>query len=226
MHNGYETKACVDIYVCRECVVIFRWAVCGVSCGQFPWHCSRARLRLKSILFAATARPFRLLLSPPSFYLFFHCHSSPSLSTPVFISFSPPPPPPLLSLNSHLCSSLPLIFSFLCLSALLKHSPLLSHTFLFAHSAGQNAFVGLGFEDRGDAFDFNVSLQDHFKSVCEEQISTLSNRVVWPQNVVHFGLRWCVGMCNITIHYLKHAPAIMHGWCTKQNATNSNYKGK
>ena len=32
-------------------------------------------------------------------------------------------------------------------------------------SSGQNAFVGLGFEDRGDAFDFNVALQDHFKLV-------------------------------------------------------------
>ncbi|CAI8051011.1 NECAP-like protein CG9132 [Geodia barretti] len=35
--------------------------------------------------------------------------------------------------------------------------------------SGQNAFVGLGFEDRGDAFDFNVSLQDHFKMVKKEQ---------------------------------------------------------
>lgn len=33
---------------------------------------------------------------------------------------------------------------------------------------GRSAFIGIGFGDRGDAFDFNVALQDHFKWVKQE----------------------------------------------------------
>ncbi|XP_051729734.1 adaptin ear-binding coat-associated protein 1 [Ctenopharyngodon idella] len=33
---------------------------------------------------------------------------------------------------------------------------------------GRSAFIGVGFGDRGDSFDFNVALQDHFKWVKQE----------------------------------------------------------
>ncbi|XP_078811483.1 adaptin ear-binding coat-associated protein 1 isoform X2 [Oryzias latipes] len=34
--------------------------------------------------------------------------------------------------------------------------------------SGRSAFIGVGFGDRGDSFDFNVTLQDHFKWVKQE----------------------------------------------------------
>jgi len=39
--------------------------------------------------------------------------------------------------------------------------------------SGRHAFIGIGFADRGDSFDFNVSLQDHFKR--EKAEETLTN---------------------------------------------------
>ncbi|XP_783531.4 adaptin ear-binding coat-associated protein 1 [Strongylocentrotus purpuratus] len=35
--------------------------------------------------------------------------------------------------------------------------------------SGRKAFIGIGFSDRGDSFDFNVTLQDHFKGMKQEQ---------------------------------------------------------
>ncbi|KAG8429440.1 hypothetical protein GDO86_020186 [Hymenochirus boettgeri] len=45
---------------------------------------------------------------------------------------------------------------------------------------GRSAFIGIGFSDRGDAFDFNVALQDHFKWVKQE--SDLSKEPVGQDN--------------------------------------------
>ncbi|XP_053257080.1 adaptin ear-binding coat-associated protein 2 isoform X1 [Podarcis raffonei] len=43
---------------------------------------------------------------------------------------------------------------------------------------GRRAFIGVGFVDRGDAFDFNVALQDHFKWV--KQQSELAKQALNP----------------------------------------------
>ena len=40
---------------------------------------------------------------------------------------------------------------------------------------GRHAFIGMGFTDRGDSFDFNVTLQDHFKrEKVEEKVEPAS----------------------------------------------------
>ena len=147
-----------------------------MSCGQVPRHRSRACLRLQQILCTASARPLRFHL-PPSFPL--SLSPSPSLSRslppslPLSLPVYSPPLSPYLLLTflsvsspfsslslSHPSPSYPLSYRNI------RHfSPPRIYTLMFTRSPGQNAFVGLGFEDRGDAFDFNVSLQDHFKSV-------------------------------------------------------------
>ncbi|XP_077968438.1 adaptin ear-binding coat-associated protein 2-like [Styela clava] len=38
-----------------------------------------------------------------------------------------------------------------------------------ADGSGRTAYIGIGFADRGDAFDFNVTLQDHFNSVKKDK---------------------------------------------------------
>ncbi|KAI1728432.1 adaptin ear-binding coat-associated protein 1 [Ditylenchus destructor] len=45
---------------------------------------------------------------------------------------------------------------------------------------GQTAFVGIGFADRGDSFDLNVSVQDHFKSLKKSEEITKAENDVTP----------------------------------------------
>ncbi|KAG7457757.1 hypothetical protein MATL_G00230600 [Megalops atlanticus] len=46
--------------------------------------------------------------------------------------------------------------------------------------SGRSAFIGVGFGDRGDAFDFNVALQDHFKWV--KQDNEISKQAQLPDS--------------------------------------------
>ncbi|CAL8299939.1 unnamed protein product [Lota lota] len=52
---------------------------------------------------------------------------------------------------------------------------------------GRSAFIGVGFGDRGDAFDFNVALQDHFKWVKQE--AELSKRSGDPEPKLDLGFK-------------------------------------
>ncbi|KNC79259.1 hypothetical protein SARC_08333, partial [Sphaeroforma arctica JP610] len=39
------------------------------------------------------------------------------------------------------------------------------------NDSGRHAYIGFGFADRGDAFDFNAAIQDHFRYEAEEEKS-------------------------------------------------------
>ena len=54
-------------------------------------------------------------------------------------------------------------------------------------SSGKHAFVGLGFQDRGDSFDFNVALQEHFKGIKRDQ--KLAEEAAKPQHHVDYSLK-------------------------------------
>ena len=49
------------------------------------------------------------------------------------------------------------------LKEVLSSQPSYSSQLLTLSFTGKHAFIGMGFNDRGDSFDFNVTLQDHFK---------------------------------------------------------------
>ena len=46
--------------------------------------------------------------------------------------------------------------------------------------SGRSAYIGMGFSDRADSFDLNVTLQDHFQGVKkEEQISKVKYNTIF-----------------------------------------------
>ncbi|XP_026478687.1 NECAP-like protein CG9132 [Ctenocephalides felis] len=53
--------------------------------------------------------------------------------------------------------------------------------------SGRSAFIGLGFGDRSDSFDFNVALQDHFKWLKKEQ--EIEKEKVEPQQKLDLGFK-------------------------------------
>ncbi|XP_019852765.1 PREDICTED: NECAP-like protein CG9132 [Amphimedon queenslandica] len=53
--------------------------------------------------------------------------------------------------------------------------------------SGRHAFVGLGFQDRGDAFDFNVSLMEHFKGIKRDE--KIAKEETEPKLTVDYSLK-------------------------------------
>lgn len=54
---------------------------------------------------------------------------------------------------------------------------------------GRHAFIGLGFLDRSQSFDFNVALQDHFKHIRAEEEAEERKRTSAEQPRLDFSLR-------------------------------------
>ncbi|KAF9335331.1 Adaptin ear-binding coat-associated protein 2 [Podila minutissima] len=54
---------------------------------------------------------------------------------------------------------------------------------------GRHAFLGLGFLDRSQAFDFNVALQDHFKHIAAEERSAEQKKAGVQQPKLDFSLK-------------------------------------
>lgn len=59
--------------------------------------------------------------------------------------------------------------------------------FIVCFILGRSAFIGLGFGDRSDSFDFNVALQDHFKWLKKEQ--EIEKEKVEPQQKLDLGFK-------------------------------------
>ncbi|XP_072106269.1 adaptin ear-binding coat-associated protein 2-like isoform X1 [Mobula birostris] len=54
---------------------------------------------------------------------------------------------------------------------------------------GRTAFIGVGFSDRGDAFDFNVALQDHFRSLRGTSGSPARGKEAEPEPSLDLGFK-------------------------------------
>merc|ERR1719350_423531 len=48
--------------------------------------------------------------------------------------------------------------------------------------SGRSAFIGIGFIDRSDSFDFNVALQDFFKYLKKDEEAKINSSNPMPEN--------------------------------------------